>query len=148
MNAINGNGSRHSRPGLSLLRALSGELHRTPGGVSQLLWNRTVGLPARMERLLEKLVRVGGRELAYRIVARFQSILSGAPRPTLSPALLHAEVRADAEQDVARTLFQSAIGDADPANDKDAARAFVRRCDVQIGRTQEIRDAIAGHYGL
>lgn len=140
--------TRESRPGLSLLRKLSGELRTTPGYTSQQLYNRTVGVPARMERLLEKLVRVGGRDLAHKIVARFQSILESATRPAFTPALVHAEVRADAEQDVSRVLFHQATTDSDPSNDRDAAKAAVRRLDVEIGRKRELRDAIVGHFGL
>jgi len=130
----------------SLLRKLSGVYRKTEGGVSQMVYNRTVGLPAKMEKLITVLVRFGARGLAQRLVDRQQDIIARGPAPTLSKELFLEESRADAEQDVARTELQCALADGDPTNDAEAAAKFIRRCDTEIRFVRDVRDAVAAKW--
>lgn len=95
-----------SQPDTSLLRRLSVSYRRTVGGCSQMIYNRTVGIPARMEGLLAKLVQFGGRELAGKIVARFHAIVQGRTPEPLSANLKLDAQRVDADEEVAQLAYE------------------------------------------
>ena len=81
--AANGRQSE-SRP--SLIRRISVAYKLTIGSAEQLLYG-PVGLPSRMERLLQQLVDFGSTPLAEKILARFTAVVAQRPAPVLDEAL-------------------------------------------------------------
>lgn len=127
---------RDSQLGGSLLRKLAGAYRRSPGGMSQTLYNKTVGLPARMRRLLEKMCAFGGRDLARKIVAELKDAVDTVPPAPLTATLrLHAQ-QVDGEEEVAELAYGL---DPSAANLERLARAKEKQGLTSLAEAESLR---------